>query len=323
MAGGVPGFGHFVFDSTLANGAGVTVAVLASPEDELALKKILSSLAKGGVDAYGLILKPNWESLSRDQILNRYEKASHFLALASRASLAATWFAFATGYGYSRNISYTLARFDQDCALPPFLSGLRVLESLADIEEYYKAEMKSWLIQDERRASRAALLEMGISCHNDSLAQCARDGDTKAVELFLKAGFPPDIHDKYGVPLLCLAARGKHLAVAEVLLARGAQLDLQSEDRGYSPLMDAAQAGSADLVKLFIDKGADPNLKSKDGQTALVVAVGRNDAEVAKLLVAGGADPDIPDKLGLSARKYAALFKNPAILSLFEASSGR
>jgi ankyrin repeat protein len=71
-------------------------------------------------------------------------------------------------------------------------------------------------------------------------------------------------------------------------------------------------------VQLYIEKGADTNLTSKDGQTALVVAVGRNDADVARLLVAGGADPDLADKLGLSARKYAALFKNPAILSLFE-----
>ena len=120
------------------------------------------------------------------------------------------------------------------------------------------------------------------------------------------------------MPLLCLAARGKHRAVAEILLQRGAQVDLQSEDRGYSPLMDAAQAGSADLVRLFLERGALPDKSGKDGQTALVVSVGRNDVEVARLLVSGGADPDLSDKLGLSARKYAALFKNSAMLSLFE-----
>ena len=300
----------------------MTVAVLASSEDALTLKKILSALAKAGVDAYGLMLHPNWESLGREQLISRFEKATHFIALVSRSSINASWFIFAAGYSYSRTASCTLARFDEHFSLPPFISGLPVLASLAEIESYYKAEMQSWLVQDERRASRAALLEMGISCHNDALAQCARDGDTKAVELFLKAGFHPDIRDKYGVPLLCLSARGKHLAVAQILLERGAQLNLQSEDRGYSPLMDAAQAGSADLVRLFLEKGADPNLKSKDGQTALVVAVGRNDAEVARLLVEGGADADEADKLGLSARKYAALFKNPAILSLFDASPG-
>jgi hypothetical protein len=297
----------------------VTVAVLASPEDALSLTNILTSLSRVEVDAYGLKLHDTWASLKRENIIARLEKASHFLAIATPSSISSSWFSFATGYGYSRGSTLALFRFDPDLSMPRYLSGLPVLDGLDELESYYRAEMASWLVLDERRASRAALLEMGISCHNDSLSQCSRDGDTKAVELFIKAGFPPDSRDKYGVPLLCLAARGKHRAVAEILLDNGASLDLQSEDRGYSPLMDAAQAGSSDLVGLFLERGADSDLTSKDGQTALVVAVGRNDVEVTRLLVSGGADPDLPDKLGLTARKYAALFKNPAILALFEA----
>jgi uncharacterized protein len=296
----------------------VTVAVLASPEDALSLNKILTSLSQVGVEAYGLKLHAKWESLPRESVVRRLEKASHFLAIATASSIRSAWFSFATGYGYSRGSSFALFRFDPDLAIPRYLSGLPVLDSLEELESYYTTEMSGWLAEEERRVSRAALLEMGISVHNDSLSLCAREGDTRAVELFMRAGFHPDSRDKYGVPLLCLAARGKHRAVAEVLVRKGAQIDLQSEDRGYSPLMDAAQAGSADLVGLFLERGADPDLTSKDGQTALVVAVGRNDAEVARLLVSGGADPDLPDKLGLTARKYAALFKNPAILALFD-----
>jgi uncharacterized protein len=296
----------------------VTVAVLVSPTDARFLTDILGCFAHAGIDAYGLKVHDSWESLRGDSVIRRFEKASHFLALASPSSLNSSWFFFAVGYGYSRGSTLALYRFDPDGEIPGYLSGLPVLDSLEELESYYRTEMTNWLVEDERRSSRAALLEMGISCHNDSLAQCARDGDTKAVELFMKAGFHPDSRDKYGVPLLCLAARGKHHAVAEALLGRGAKVDLQSEDRGYSPLMDAAHVGSADLVGLFLDRGADPNLKSKDGQTALVIAVGRNDVEVARLLVSGKADPDLADKLGLSARKYAALFKNPFMLALFE-----
>jgi uncharacterized protein len=302
---------------------GVTVAVLSSPEDGQSLHGILSTLAETGVDAYGLKIHDSWESLPPDRVIARLEKASHFLVLATEASIGTSWFSFALGYGYSynRDSNFALYRFDPGCVFPRYLSGLPVFDGLEELASYYRTEKRDWLVQDERRASRAALLEMGISVHNDSLAQCAREGDTKAVELFMKAGFPPDSRDKYGVPLLCLAARGKHRAVVEILLERGAELDLQSEDRGYSPLMDAAQAGSADLVALFLGKGALPDLTSKDGQTALVVAVGRNDAEVARILVSGGADPDLSDKLGLSARKYAALFKNPEILALFGPSA--
>ena len=295
----------------------MTVAVLASPEDGSSLHGILAALAEAGVDAYGLKLHSSWESLARDKVISRLEKASHFLALATEPSIGSSWFSFAAGYGYNRGSNFALYRFDSSFVFPRYLAGFPVLDSLDELSAYYRTERADWLVQDERRGSRAALLEMGISVHNDSLAQCTRDGDTKAVELFLKAGFHPDSRDKHGVPLLCLAARGKHRAVAEALIKRGAAIDLQSEDRGYSPLMDAAQAGSADLVGLFLEHGAEPNLTSKDGQTALVVAVGRNDADVARLLVSGGSDPDLADKLGLSARKYAALFKNPAILALF------
>jgi hypothetical protein len=296
----------------------VTVAVLASPKDAQSLTEILGCLAKVGIEAYGLKVHDSWEALRGDSVIRRFEKASHFLAVATEASMGASWFSFAAGYGYSRGCSLALFRFDPDGVIPGYLSGIPVLDSLEELESYYRAEMRTWLAEEERRNSRASLLEMGISCHDDSLAQCARDGDTKAVELFMKAGFSSNARDKYGVPLLCLAARGKHRAVAEVLLDKGASVDLQSEDRGYSPLMDAAHIGSADLVALFLERGADPNLKSKDGQTALVVAVGRNDVETARLLIAGSADPDLSDKLGLSARKYASLFKNPAMLALFD-----
>jgi uncharacterized protein len=299
----------------------VTVAVLACPEDGRYLHDILATLAGAEVDAYGLKMHESWESLAPEKVIARFAKASHFLALATESSIGTSWFTFALGFGYSRDTNFTLFRFDPACAFPRYLSGMPVFDGLDELAAYYRAEKEEWLVQEERRSSRAALLEMGISVHYDSLAQCAREGDTKAVELFMKAGFHPDSRDKYGVPLICLAARGKHRAVAEILLARGAQVDLQSEDRGYSPLMDAAQAGAAELVRLFLEAGASTALTSKDGQTALVVAVGRNDIEVARLLAEAGADPDIADKLGLSARKYAALFKNPEMLSLLAPDS--
>jgi hypothetical protein len=299
----------------------LTVAVLASPEDGPSLSGILGALAEAGVDAYGLKIHSSWESLELNGILSRIEKASHFLVLATRANLASSWFKFAVGYGRGRGVNFALFRLDPSRDFPSYLSGLPVLDGLGELAAYYRIAREDGAVQEERRAARASLLEKGISVNDDSLAQCARDGDAKAVELFMKAGFHPDSRDRHGVPLLCLAARGKHRDIAELLLGRGAQIDLQSEDRGYSPLMDATQSGSADLAGLFLEKGANPNLSGKDGQTALILAVGRNDSEVALLLVSNGADPDHSDKLGCSARKYAALFKNPAILSLFGPAS--
>lgn len=294
------------------------VAVLASPEDGRILLDILKALAEANVEAFGLKVREGWQDLPQAEILGRLQKADRYLVILSDASLSASWLAFATGFGVGRRLGVALYRTQTASELPRYLAGLPVMGERGELQAYYRSEKAEWLVRDEWREARAALLEMGVSCHADSLAQCVRDGDTRAVELFLGAGFLPDSRDKHGVTLLCLAARSKHIAVVQLLLERGAGLDLQSEDRGYSPLMDAVLAGSIELVELFLTKGADPDLQSKDGQTALVVAVGRGDIEISRRLLDYGADPDIADKLGFSARKYAALFKVPAMAALFE-----
>ncbi|HUW40374.1 MAG TPA: ankyrin repeat domain-containing protein [Rectinemataceae bacterium] len=294
------------------------VAVIGSPGDGDAILGILEALEKAGLESYGLKLYDSWITLSRGQLEAHLLKATHYLLVATESNVASLWFAFAGGYGLGRETGIAIFRDNPRRALPRYLAELPVIDTLHELIAYYEVERKEWTLQENRRSARAALLEMGISYHTDALSQCVAEGDSLAVELFLQAGFPPDARDKHGVPLLCLAARNKHRAVAEHLLERGASLDLQSEDRGFSPLMDAALAGSVDLVELFLSRGADPDLVSKDSQTALVVAVGRNDTETVKLLLAFGADPDIVDKLGLSARRYATLFGKPDIVPLFD-----
>ena len=294
------------------------VAVLASPEDDRPLYKSLKTLASVDIDCYGLIIRDRWQELRKDRLLESLAKASHFLIVSTEASVRTTWFSYAAGYGHGCESGIAFLRLDSGFVPPPYLAKLPLLDTYDELAAYYQSEKADWLVREGHRSTRAALLEMGISFHSGSLAQCVKDGDTRAVELFLKAGLHPDTRDKHGVTLLCLAVRNNRRAVVELLLAQGADLDLKSEDRGYSPLMDAALVGATDLVELFLVRGADPDQTSKDGQTALVIAVGRNDVGIVKALLDRGADPDIADKLGFSARRYAGLFKNPAILATLE-----
>jgi hypothetical protein len=246
----------------------------------------------------------------------RVEKASHVLLLSTPEIADKPWFVFIAGFALGKKARLALYRLDPSWEPPVYLSRTPLLDGETEFVEYYRLERVEWTIQEERHAARSSLLEIGISFHAESLAGCVAEGNIHAVELFLKAGFHPNSRDKHGVPLLCLAARHKHIGVADLLLEYGASLDSQSEDRGYSPLMDATLSGSTELVDLFLSREADPNLQSKDGQTALVIAVGRGDAAIAGRLLASGADPDLPDKLGFSARKYVKLFKTPALLAL-------
>jgi len=53
--------------------------------------------------------------------------------------------------------------------------------------------------------------------------------------------------------------------------------------------MEAASKGRLETVKILLDKGADVNLKSTTGATALAFAQLRGNAQVVELLKAKGA----------------------------------
>lgn len=300
----------------------MNVAVLARPEEVGELVSVLGILQRLNVPAFGLKIRDNWDKMDKPGLSSRIQKASHLLVVANRELADEAWFVFASGFALGKSARLCLFRLEATWNPPAFLQGTPILDSLAELEEFYRIERFDWESQEQRHLARSSLLELGISTHAESLATCIAEGDLRAVELFLKAGFSSNSRNKHGVPALCLAARTKRLAVAELLLGFGADIDLQGEDRGYSALMDAAMVGSVEILEYLLSRGANPNLQSKDGQTALVIAVGRTDIPMAGLLLKAGADPEIQDKLGLSARKYAKLFNNPDLLSLFPPSSG-
>ncbi len=89
------------------------------------------------------------------------------------------------------------------------------------------------------------------------------------------------------------------------LLQKGANPDIRDKE-GLTPLMLATQLRFVDGVKILLAKNADVNDTNRQGETALIRAVKLRDSELVRLLLASGADPDLTDTLaGLSARDYA------------------
>ena len=202
----------------------------------------------------------------------------------------------------------------------------KLFETEEGLQEYLTAEYKTQQSMNSQKGSsvaREALLALGIPVREKVFADCVDQGLIQEVSLFLEAGFSPDIKNENGVPLICLAARKGKREILQLLLRAGAQVNQPAQDRGCPAIFDASLGKHRDMIKDLIAAGADLNVTSKDGQTALVVAVGAGDVETSEILYRAGADPDIADCLGASARKYATLFQIKPLLELFNDPSAQ
>ena len=199
-------------------------------------------------------------------------------------------------------------------------------ENLYSKNFYSEDEIFTWLEKniDEiksdclKRANRNSLLEQGISCNADSFEFYLEKEKTEICKSILNSGIDVNSKTLQGVPLLCVATRNDSKEMLELLLEKGADINEVSEDRGYSPVMDAVWRKNYEIAKLLIDHGADLSTMSSDGQSILVLAVGNGNSKIVKLLLDSGADPDVKDSMGMSARGYASLFKNEELMKLME-----
>ena len=92
---------------------------------------------------------------------------------------------------------------------------------------------------------------------------------------------------------LFLAAKNGSAAMLELLLDAGANPNRLS-DTGASALMAASMAGSLDAVSLLVERGADVNGREFHyGQTPLMFAAWENRPEVIRFLIERGAHPEL------------------------------
>src|SRR5262245_45300011 len=81
------------------------------------------------------------------------------------------------------------------------------------------------------------------------------------------------------------------------------RLNVEYSDTNF---IENARQGNAEVVKHFLDAGMDTEVKTKEGQTALMAAALANQIEVVKLLVERGADVDAKNKYDGTALMSAA-----------------
>ena len=96
-----------------------------------------------------------------------------------------------------------------------------------------------------------------------------------------------------------VAAHGKVNLVTRIIDSGISVTPFTTEDGQFvNPLVGA---GSVDVAKLLISRGAQINTASFNGETPLISAAGMNRKDLVQYLLSVGADPEIQDRQGLTA----------------------
>jgi uncharacterized protein len=107
-----------------------------------------------------------------------------------------------------------------------------------------------------------------------------------------------------GQTALHLAAMNGKVDILTILIARGADVNVQDEN-GITPLMLAARDGRVEAVQALVAQGAKITVQDKLGENALHIAAAHGKKDVVSLLLDRGADIRATTNTGLNALVFA------------------
>lgn len=295
------------------------IGVFYQADDRAFAGQVLNAFKARQLSGTGYQLGPGWEGLDGQEISFNFCRISHYVIIPHAGSFRSRWLPFIAGFGLGGAKSVCVLFRDKQSSLPRYLGAAQVFREVERLVAYLHDEQDIWHKGDQIERSREHLISLGLGINEENLAARAAMGDDESVEHFLHIGYSPDTANAQGVPLICLASRNGHRTTVELLLSKRAEVNVLSQDRGNSPLMEAAVRGDELSVRHFLEAGADPNLVSKAGQTAIMLAIGEGHTEIVLMLLRYKADVDIKDSLGMTARKYAEIFQHKEILAAIDA----
>lgn len=126
----------------------------------------------------------------------------------------------------------------------------------------------------------------------NSLLDAAKVQDQKSIKQII-AKIPEDQLSIMLLDFIKVANDDSNLReyILPSILERNINLNIQDKRTGYTPLMYASQ-GFGNLVQPLIEARADVNIKAKDGTTALTLFASKGKPELVKLFLDKGANPN-------------------------------
>jgi len=146
-----------------------------------------------------------------------------------------------------------------------------------------------------------------------ALMNVAFGGHKAIAEVLVANGADVNAEGRDGTTALMIAVLDGNNEITEYLIANGAKVNV-ADSSGKTVLMMAVRSGRPQIVGLVIENGADVNAKDKRDETALMIAAGNY--EIARLLVAKGADVDAKDRSGRTALMGAAWSRTDKVIEL-------
>ncbi|MEO0464358.1 MAG: ankyrin repeat domain-containing protein [Pseudomonadota bacterium] len=137
-----------------------------------------------------------------------------------------------------------------------------------------------------------------------------RDGDTATEMLNVPGTQIINTRDlTSGDTGLHMVTKRRDILWVRFLLQRGANPNIRNK-QGATPLQIAVTLGFIDAVEELIKRGADVDVADQQGETPLIAAVHQRSIPLIARLLKQGADPDRSDNSGRSARDYAELMNS-------------
>jgi len=146
---------------------------------------------------------------------------------------------------------------------------------------------------------------------NEQLIIGAKKGDLELVKLALKSKADINYKDEFESSAIRYAFDNNHTKVYKYLKDKGA-LFLIANIR----LIEAAEEGDINKMKIQLREGANINTRGKDRTTALMIVVSKGYKEATKFLISKNADVNKQDKDGYSALLWAAQDNRIEILEI-------
>jgi ankyrin repeat protein len=141
-------------------------------------------------------------------------------------------------------------------------------------------------------------------------------GRTKSVRLLLELGANPNTSDPTGITALMAAVVRGNLGAVQLLLDRRADPNRATAEKATSLHLAAGFRSpsrfkrSADIIKVLLRKGANPNARGARGFTPLMVASRTGNPDAVKALLARGAKPNLKNSAGHTALRLARASKS-------------